>query len=1310
MLSPSPPSRDKRQKTAKGRTPPQNLNTVGIVTTLISLPLQSLLLHIVSSDVGLHSDWMQIVAHPECAEDIRPNTTAIIQYMPRPHTCCHICCRETSKRLPSFWVHKTLSRLDQEYTQSTATLLYYYKCNSTTAKNHECKCILASLVRPSPLPSRHLRTQVRQLLKRECQWSKAVEPLGCCIPMSGADIVFSVFGSKCLGFADVFAWLTVDLADIGYSVHHAEIILQCAHRRVWCEHDFPTKHWSRMHSSEADTPLWHHAYTSLRYLPPMPLLCNPNVRECTIAQQYWSANPACKRLDVNPLPNLQILSIVKRLHRVLTTGGASKFANLCSKLPSHPGSMWIRMTHCFEFKACTVLIGEIALYTFVAVWLTMIMCSIALHTTSTNRRPMACGLRAQRASQMTQCIVHIIWLLCSMAVPIAISAHSIAILYATVVYGDRTHIIIPCVALLHAAWGITSWVESAVHAVQQSLQMITPMNMGSREKASPPRCRNGRYWRRIRYTKRRSKKQPLYKLLVLLSATHRQLCRFQKWLEPQPCLSSSNIQPATKDAVLFEQEDQRQAKRQEGSKQGIFAPTRAADSAQYGGGKGNTLNALWNKLRKTKTETQQLTTPDLFNPNGRDWLNAHQISSCLTLLLHTKYMSAVHQAAIGSAHMVCSDRTLKVLLHDASQSSLPAHADFTKVLVDSCSTEGPCPSIVIGDNLHFRNICINAKTSTIDFVDPFGHGFPTEIRQLVQDFYDMHAGKSRWTYRTWSHIMQTDNYNCGIWSIWVMEKWMQYWSQDSISTTFENYCKRHAAGLTGTELRTYYYSVLKEGCRKTADGYSALDVAIQKSRQRRPTVEGISLLEDSPYRPDNVARPSALGRRQAAYGMNSKIANKKLSLQQQHAACTEDPSSNSESADTEGETRDIQFLNNTFKPFSRSGKQLLHAEEVQKCMLYLQYTYYQQAKHLSQVGLTHEAGGTCQMQTNFSKAGSTAPLVSCAEISQTLRDSLQRSGPSPVIVFSDNSHFQVVLMNAVSKMVTLFDPFGNDFPKPVRDTVKTFFDRDPSGSWTYRTWTQELQTDTWNCGIWAIWITERWMQYWTEEDGKQPFDCWLKQHTCPAPNIQKVRQQYHDMISAALVISSDGQSDMDKIDRTLAKMWADAGQRTEPSGTETATDLKSADISTANDAWAPPANTKGQRTDTEVKPGCKSAKPAKHAAKQPTLHARRRVTMQRSNRTKCNLSTRRHQGKRHPSTVKTNSSTHESQERPNIKNNSIKYKTETQWPSQATARETSNQKNYAGLSTNQQQQDQNCCTHKSKHCRYMRSEDKAEEL
>ena len=187
---------------------------------------------------------------------------------------------------------------------------------------------------------------------------------------------------------------------------------------------------------------------------------------------------------------------------------------------------------------------------------------------------------------------------------------------------------------------------------------------------------------------------------------------------------------------------------------------------------------------------------------------------------------------------------------------MPAHADFTKVLVDSSKTEGPCPSIVIGDNLHFRNIFVNAKTSTIDFVEPFGHGFPTDIRQLVQDFYDRHDGKGEWTYKTWSHIMQTDSYNCGIWSTWVMEKWMQYWNQGSTSTAFENFCKTHAVGPTGTELRTHYKSVVKEGCRKTADGTSALDVAIQRAQQRRPTVE-VTSLEDPPNRPDNAARPAS---------------------------------------------------------------------------------------------------------------------------------------------------------------------------------------------------------------------------------------------------------------------------------------------------------------------------------------------------------------------------------------------------------------------------------------------------------------------
>ena len=162
-----------------------------------------------------------------------------------------------------------------------------------------------------------------------------------------------------------------------------------------------------------------------------------------------------------------------------------------------------------------------------------------------------------------------------------------------------------------------------------------------------------------------------------------------------------------------------------------------------------------------------------------------------------------------------------------------------------------------------------------------------------------------------------------------------------------------------------------------------------------PTSEQISLI-DSPHKPGNTVRTGNTGFNESAAAENE---------------------------------RDIQFLNNTFKPFSSTSKQLLDSREVQKCILNLQHTYYNQAKHLSTVGLTHEVVPTPQMQICFSKAGSTAPLDSRAETSQTSRDSLQRPEPSPVIVSSDNIHFQVVLTNAVSKMVTLFDPFWQWLPK-----------------------------------------------------------------------------------------------------------------------------------------------------------------------------------------------------------------------------------------------------------------------------------------
>ena len=198
-------------------------------------------------------------------------------------------------------------------------------------------------------------------------------------------------------------------------------------------------------------------------------------------------------------------------------------------------------------------------------------------------------------------------------------------------------------------------------------------------------------------------------------------------------------------------------------------------------------------------------------------------------------------------------------------------------------------------------------------------------------------------------------------------------------------------------------------------------------------------------------------------------------------------------------------------------------------------------------------------------------------------------------------------------------------------------------------WIQKLQTDTWNCGVWAIWVTERWMQYWTEEDGKQPFDRWLKRRTCPVPDIQQLRQQYHDMISTALVVGSDGQSEMDKVDRIIAKMWADAARKTNQNNMKP--HVTTADASMTPGTRTSPASTNGQLTKQEEKLRSRAVGIAKPAAKPPSSLTRRRQTVKHSIKPRCTLRTRRHESKGHQNTLKASSSMRESQERTSMENN-----------------------------------------------------------
>ncbi len=66
----------------------------------------------------------------------------------------------------------------------------------------------------------------------------------------------------------------------------------------------------------------------------------------------------------------------------------------------------------------------------------------------------------------------------------------------------------------------------------------------------------------------------------------------------------------------------------------------------------------------------------------------------------------------------------------------------------------------------------------------------------------------------------------------------------------------------------------------------------------------------------------------------------------------------------------------------------------------------------------------------------------------------------------------------------------------------------------------KLQRDGHNCGIWAMWLSEQWMQLVIGNTGMQPmktkmFDLFYMEHMTPMPKEQTLRLHYHNMMQNA---------------------------------------------------------------------------------------------------------------------------------------------------------------------------------------------------
>ena len=199
-----------------------------------------------------------------------------------------------------------------------------------------------------------------------------------------------------------------------------------------------------------------------------------------------------------------------------------------------------------------------------------------------------------------------------------------------------------------------------------------------------------------------------------------------------------------------------------------------------------------------------------------------------------------------------------------------------------------------------------------------------------------------------------------------------------------------------------------------------------------------------------------------------------------------------------------------------------------KCVLYMLHMQYPDAKHQNMAGVTHPVPSVQELLHKVKQADENSPLEYSTDISQAMRDALSPHGPSPAIMFGDNIHWRVMLINARRKHVDFVDPFGTGFLHSVRTSVQQFYQRDNTGTWTFTEWTKRLQPrgDTWNCGIWAIWIQEKWMQYWSQTEATEAFADWLEQDIDMIPEGQDFRQHYHVVMQIAGTAAEGGMTDL----------------------------------------------------------------------------------------------------------------------------------------------------------------------------------------
>lgn len=248
-------------------------------------------------------------------------------------------------------------------------------------------------------------------------------------------------------------------------------------------------------------------------------------------------------------------------------------------------------------------------------------------------------------------------------------------------------------------------------AVQDTLQLMAP-NKKTRPRrfVCPPKCKNSRYWRRVRNSARRSQRQLLCKLIMMLLRTHKRLYRLEVCLHTNSRMEQiqtlHTLMQTQSAGTIIRQCVETQLRGLYNLVKHLIPKNWTARNVSHTDMNNKMPQKGGGSKSKKADHDQNTDQNNMYNPFSRcgtEWLDSSQIQLSSLYLLHTQYVHAKHQNMWGATHTTVTNTHLIHQLRLAGRNNdLKDTVGIAQLLRDTFDRKGPCPAIVLGDGVTSR--------------------------------------------------------------------------------------------------------------------------------------------------------------------------------------------------------------------------------------------------------------------------------------------------------------------------------------------------------------------------------------------------------------------------------------------------------------------------------------------------------------------------------------------------------------------------------------------------------------------------------